>query len=113
MKAQVGQIWASTDARDVALNSRQERVVTDVRDGYAYLQTRGIGARTGAYGVKLSANGSIPRHRYVSAGLDPQRVQDAAQRADNLDAEAEELYQQAQAKRAQAWQLREAWMLPA
>ena len=112
MKAAVGQLWASTDPRDVRLNVRQERVVTDVRDGYAFLHTRG-GAHGGAHGVKLSASGSIPRHRYVSAGLDPQRQQDAAQRADNLEAEADELYQQALAKRAQAEQLRESWMLPA
>lgn len=112
MKAATGQVWASTDPRDVRLNVRQERVVTDVRDGYAFLHTRG-GSHGGAHGVKLSVNGSIPRHRYVSPGLDPTRVQDAAQRADNLDAEADDLYQQALAKRAEAERLRETWMLPA
>ncbi len=114
MKAAVGQIWASTDPRDVRLNARQERVVTDVREGYAYLHTRGgKGKGRGSFGVRLSANGSIPRHRYVAPGLDPARTQDAANRANNLVREAEELEQQARVKRAQADQLRESWMLPA
>ena len=118
MKAAVGQVWASTDPRDVTLNVRQERIVTDVpgpgdsRHGTAFLRTTGS-RFDGSFGIKLAKDGSIPRHRYVSPGLDPQRQQDAAQRADNLEAEADELCQQALAKRAQAEQLRESWMLPA
>lgn len=112
MRAAEGQIWASADPRDVRLNVRQERIVTDVRDGYAYLRTTGS-PLTGSFGVKLAKDGSIPRHRYVSPGLDPVRVTQAAQRADNLDAEADDLYMQACAKRLEAERLRESWMLPA
>jgi hypothetical protein len=119
MRAAVGQIWASTDSRDAKHGWRQERIVTSISEHkgirYAFLQTRRHGqpVGNGSHGVKLAPDGSIPRHRYVAAGLDPKRQQDAAQRADNLEVEADELYRQALAKRAQAEQLRESWMLPA
>ncbi len=120
MKAQVGQIWASTDTRDVAHDHNQQRVVTRVEPtptaraphGRAFL--RGNNSRfKGSFGVQLDADGSIKRHRYVSPGLDPVGQQEAEQRAYNLEAEADDLYAQALARRAQAEQLRESWMLPA
>jgi hypothetical protein len=122
MKASVGQIWASTDSRDTRINHRQRRIVTRVDPacrprapyGRAFLRTMDdVSPYTGSFGVQLAADGSIRRHRYVSPGLDPERVQDAAQRAANLDVEADDLYAQALAKRAEAERLRETWMLPA
>lgn len=116
MKAAVGQIWASNDSRDRAHGWRQERLVTAIDDGCAFLQTRRDGmpiGTGGSYGVALAPDGSIKRHRYIHAGLDPQRQQEAAQRADNLEREAEEAERQAFALRAQADAIRASWNLPA
>jgi hypothetical protein len=113
MKAAVGQIWASNDQRDIAHNYRQERIVTSVENGRAFLKTRDGSPYCGSFGVKLAADGSVSRHRYVSPGLDPQRQQEAAQRADNIEAEAKDLIQQAEALFAQATSIRQSWNLPA
>ena len=121
MKAQPGQIWASNDKRDQAHNYRQRRLVTSVDEGAtarapfgrAFLRTMDGSPYTGSFGVALDANGSVKRHRYVSPGLDPVRQQDAEQRANNLEAEADDLYAQALAKRAEAERIRQSWNLPA
>jgi len=71
----VGQIWASTDHRDVKNGWRQRREVTavvyppDTRAsnapyGIAYLHTEGS-RFTGSFGVRIAKNGKIERHRLV------------------------------------------------
>jgi hypothetical protein len=64
MKAEVGQIWASNDHRDIRLGARQRREITAIYDGRAYLHTEG-GTHSGSFGVKLDANGGVLRHRFV------------------------------------------------
>src|SRR6185436_19506311 len=71
----VGQIWASTDHRDIRLGVRQHREVTGVvyppdtrasnaPHGIAYLHTEGS-RFTGSFGVRIAKNGKIERHRLV------------------------------------------------
>ena len=70
-----GQIWASTDSRDVKNNWRQRRKVTavvyppDTRCkgapyGVAFLETEGS-RFTGSFGNRLTKDGRIERHRLV------------------------------------------------
>lgn len=72
----VGQVWASTDSRDVKNGWRQRRVVTDIvyppdtrsRNapyGLAFLRTTPASRYTGSFGNKLSPDGKIERHRLV------------------------------------------------
>lgn len=61
---EVGQVWASTDPRDVASGERQHRVVTYVDPDRAYLHTPGS-RYDGSFGVRI-INGRIDRHRRVA-----------------------------------------------
>ena len=55
MRAKVGQIWASTDPRDVRRNWNQRRTVTHVMGGKAYLTSESP-RMSGSYGVALADN---------------------------------------------------------
>ena len=68
MLAAPGQVWASTDPRDVANGWRQVRVCTrvDAFAGIAYLRTLFDGEpRSNAKGNKMASTGTINRHRYL------------------------------------------------
>jgi len=72
---EVGQIWASTDPRDVKHGWRQRREVTAVvyppdsraknaPYGVAFLRTEGS-RFTGSFGSRMTKSGRIERHRLV------------------------------------------------